>query len=61
MLAPQIEKFYFELANPLVTSALALVHQRFSTNTFPSWKLAHPYRYVATTAKSTPSAATSAG
>jgi glutamate synthase domain-containing protein 2/glutamate synthase domain-containing protein 1/glutamate synthase domain-containing protein 3 len=47
MLAPQIQKFYFELANPLVTSALALVHQRFSTNTFPSWKLAHPYRYVA--------------
>jgi len=46
MLAPQIEKFYFELANPLVTSALCLVHQRFSTNTFPSWKLAHPYRYV---------------
>ena len=47
MLAPQIEKFYFELANPLVTSALCVVHQRFSTNTFPSWKLAHPYRYVA--------------
>jgi glutamate synthase (NADPH/NADH) large chain len=47
MLAPQIEKFYFELANPLVTSALCIVHQRFSTNTFPSWKLAHPYRYVA--------------
>jgi len=47
MLAPQIAKFYFELANPLVTSALALIHQRFSTNTFPSWKLAHPYRYVA--------------
>ena len=47
MLAPQIEKFYFELANPLVTSALCLVHQRFSTNTFPSWKLAHPFRYVA--------------
>jgi glutamate synthase domain-containing protein 2/glutamate synthase domain-containing protein 1/glutamate synthase domain-containing protein 3 len=47
MLAPQIEKFYFELASPLVTSALCLVHQRFSTNTFPSWKLAHPYRYVA--------------
>ncbi|MGB7267130.1 MAG: glutamate synthase large subunit, partial [Terracidiphilus sp.] len=47
MLAPQIERFYFELANPLVTSALALIHQRFSTNTFPSWKLAHPYRYVA--------------
>jgi glutamate synthase domain-containing protein 2/glutamate synthase domain-containing protein 1/glutamate synthase domain-containing protein 3 len=47
MLAPQIEKFYYELANPLVVSALCLVHQRFSTNTFPSWKLAHPYRYVA--------------
>jgi len=47
MLAPQIEKFYYELANPMVTSALCLVHQRFSTNTFPSWKLAHPYRYVA--------------
>ncbi len=47
MLAPQIERFYIELANPLVMSALALVHQRFSTNTFPSWKLAHPYRYVA--------------
>jgi len=47
MLAPQIEKFYLELANPLVTSALCLIHQRFSTNTFPSWKLAHPYRYVA--------------
>ncbi|MGC9158346.1 MAG: glutamate synthase large subunit [Terracidiphilus sp.] len=47
MLAPQIEKFYYELANPLVASALCLIHQRFSTNTFPSWKLAHPYRYVA--------------
>ena len=47
MLAPQIEKFYFELANPLLSSALCLVHQRFSTNTFPSWKLAHPYRFLA--------------
>ncbi len=47
MLAPQIEKFYIELANPQVTSALCLIHQRFSTNTFPSWKLAHPYRYIA--------------
>ena len=37
----------FELANPLVTSALCLVHRPSSTNTFPSWKLAHPYRYVA--------------
>jgi glutamate synthase domain-containing protein 1 len=61
MLAPQIEKFYFELANPLVTSALCLVHQRFSTNTFPSWKLAHPTATSPTTAKSTPFAAMSVG
>ena len=36
-----------DLADPDVESALALVHQRFSTNTFPSWPLAHPYRYIA--------------
>jgi len=47
LLAPQIANFYGELSDPLVKSALCLVHQRFSTNTFPSWKLAHPYRYVA--------------
>jgi glutamate synthase (NADPH/NADH) large chain len=47
LLAPQIENFYGELSDPDVTSALCLVHQRFSTNTFPSWKLAHPYRYIA--------------
>ena len=35
------------IADPLVTSAMSLVHQRFSTNTFPSWKLAHTYRYIA--------------
>ena len=35
------------LSDPRMDSALALVHQRFSTNTFPSWKLAHPYRMVA--------------
>jgi glutamate synthase (NADPH) large chain len=46
MLAPQIEKFYLDLASPLTKTALCLVHQRFSTNTFPSWKLAHPYRYI---------------
>jgi glutamate synthase (NADPH/NADH) large chain len=46
LLAPQIAQFYKELSNLEVTSALCLVHQRFSTNTFPSWKLAHPYRYV---------------
>src|SRR5208282_1245383 len=47
LLAPQITKFYPELSNPLVKSALCLVHQRFSTNTFPSWPLAHPYRHIA--------------
>ncbi|MBZ5594071.1 MAG: glutamate synthase large subunit [Acidobacteriia bacterium] len=47
LLAPQIAKFYGELSDPDVMSALCLVHQRFSTNTFPSWQLAHPYRYIA--------------
>ncbi len=47
LLAPQIAKFYMELSDPDVMSALCLVHQRFSTNTFPSWPLAHPYRYIA--------------
>jgi glutamate synthase (NADPH/NADH) large chain len=44
---PQLEAFYPDLADERVASALALVHSRFSTNTFPSWSLAHPYRYVA--------------
>ncbi|MEP7349781.1 MAG: glutamate synthase large subunit [Sphingorhabdus sp.] len=47
LLAGQVGSFYKDLQNPLTTSALALVHQRFSTNTFPSWKLAHPYRFIA--------------
>jgi glutamate synthase (NADPH/NADH) large chain len=47
LLAPQVGTFYKDLTNPLTQSALALVHQRFSTNTFPSWKLAHPYRFLA--------------
>jgi glutamate synthase (NADPH/NADH) large chain len=47
LLANQVESFYEDLRNPLTVSALALVHQRFSTNTFPSWKLAHPYRFLA--------------
>ncbi len=47
LLAPQVGSFYDDLRNPLTQSALALVHQRFSTNTFPSWKLAHPYRFIA--------------
>src|SRR5574341_296243 len=45
--ADQIEAMYPDLTDPDVESALALVHQRFSTNTFPSWPLAHPYRYIA--------------
>ena len=44
---PQLEAFYPDLADERVESALALVHSRFSTNTFPAWSLAHPYRYVA--------------
>jgi len=47
LLAQQIENFYRELSDPDVVSALCLVHQRFSTNTFPSWQRAHPYRYIA--------------
>ena len=47
LLAPQVGSFYKDLTNPLTESALALVHQRFSTNTFPSWRLAHPYRFIA--------------
>jgi glutamate synthase (ferredoxin) len=45
--ADQLETMFPDLAEADVESALALVHQRFSTNTFPSWPLAHPYRYVA--------------
>jgi glutamate synthase (NADPH/NADH) large chain len=45
--ADQIETMYPDITDPDVESALALVHQRFSTNTFPSWPLAHPYRYIA--------------
>ena len=45
-LADQLAKYYPDLSNQRIKSALALVHQRFSTNTFPSWKLAHPYRMV---------------
>jgi len=48
MLMPeQVDGFYPDLLDPAVESALALVHSRFSTNTFPSWDRAHPYRYVA--------------
>ncbi|WP_445207667.1 glutamate synthase-related protein [Aquabacterium sp. G14] len=47
LLADQVGKYYLDLRDERVTSALALVHQRFSTNTFPEWPLAHPYRMVA--------------
>lgn len=48
MLTPhQLMDFYPDLQNPLMKSPLALVHSRFSTNTFPSWPLAHPYRFIA--------------
>ncbi len=47
LLPDQIPAFYHDLADPLFVSALALVHQRFSTNTFPSWDRAHPYRMIA--------------
>ncbi len=46
LLAPQIAHFYKELSDPAVISALCLVHQRFSTNTFPTWHLAHPFRFL---------------
>ena len=44
---PQLADFFSDLGDERVESALALVHSRFSTNTFPSWPLAHPYRYIA--------------
>ena len=43
----QLEEFFPDLSSQLVVSAMALVHSRFSTNTFPSWPLAHPYRFIA--------------
>jgi glutamate synthase domain-containing protein 2/glutamate synthase domain-containing protein 1/glutamate synthase domain-containing protein 3 len=46
LLAPQIARFYKDLSDPDTKSALCLVHQRFSTNTFPTWQLAHPFRYI---------------
>jgi glutamate synthase (ferredoxin) len=47
LLANQVGVFYRDLMDERVVSALALVHQRFSTNTFPTWKLAHPFRMIA--------------
>ncbi len=47
LLANQVGEYYLDLKDPRCVSALALVHQRFSTNTFPEWPLAHPYRMLA--------------
>ena len=48
-LSYQVAKYYKDVTDPRLVSAMALVHQRFSTNTFPSWKLAHPYRMARST------------
>jgi glutamate synthase domain-containing protein 2/glutamate synthase domain-containing protein 1/glutamate synthase domain-containing protein 3 len=47
LISYQMDRFFPDLRDPLVKSALGLVHSRFSTNTFPSWELAHPYRMIA--------------
>ncbi|MEY4384753.1 MAG: hypothetical protein RLY20_36 [Verrucomicrobiota bacterium] len=47
LLTEQVGKYFPDLNNPKMTTALALVHSRFSTNTFPSWSRSHPYRYIA--------------
>ena len=45
--ADQLDAYFPDLSDPAMESALALVHSRFSTNTFPTWARAHPYRYIA--------------
>ncbi len=57
----QLGVFFPDLTDPAFASAIALVHSRFSTNTFPSWPLAHPFATSPTTARSTPSMATATG
>ena len=47
MMATQVEGFYPDLLHPAMQSAVAVVHQRYSTNTFPSWELSQPFRYLA--------------
>lgn len=47
LLAEQINKYYPDLENPLMKTRYAIIHQRYSTNTMPEWKLAHPFRYLA--------------
>ena len=46
LLAEQVDQFYPDLSHPALKSAIVLLHSRFSTNTFPSWERAHPYRYI---------------
>jgi glutamate synthase (ferredoxin) len=47
LLTEQLPEYFLDLQNPAMETAMALVHSRFSTNTFPSWDRAHPYRYIA--------------
>jgi glutamate synthase (NADPH/NADH) large chain len=47
ILGTRLDQFYVDLQHPLFRSSFAIVHERYSTNTFPSWKLAHPFRYIA--------------
>ena len=47
LLADQVGKYFVDLQDPAMVTALALVHQRFSTNTFPTWDLSHPFRMIA--------------
>src|ERR1019366_5982044 len=47
LLTDQLARYFPDLLNPGMETAIGLVHSRFSTNTFPSWDRAHPYRYVA--------------
>jgi len=47
LMAPQLEDYYLDLKDPKMVSALALAHSRYSTNTFPSWGRAQPFRYIA--------------
>ena len=47
LMSQQLDRFFPDLSDPTMVSAIALVHSRYSTNTFPSWALAHPYRYIA--------------
>ncbi|MBF0512214.1 MAG: glutamate synthase large subunit, partial [Candidatus Omnitrophica bacterium] len=47
LMSEQVDRFFLDLSDAAMVSAIALVHSRYSTNTFPSWALAHPYRYIA--------------